>query len=116
MKILIDSCVAPITATRLREAGYDVLYAGDWKPDPGDSAILARAYAEKRVVITIDKDFGELIFARGQAHSGLIRLVSLSLQQQSEVALRVLEQFSADLEDAAIITADAKQARIRTTK
>jgi len=115
LKILVDTCVAPITVTRLREAGHDVLYAGDWKPDPGDSAILARAHAEKRVVLTIDKDFGELIFARGQGHAGLIRLVNLSVKQQSEVALQILQQYASDLERAAIITADAKQARIRTS-
>ena len=35
------------------------------------------AYEESRVLVTIDKDFGELAIVRGQAHSGIVRLVAL---------------------------------------
>jgi hypothetical protein len=45
-------------------AGHDVIWAGDWSDDPGDEAILARASEERRVLVTLDKDFGELAIVR----------------------------------------------------
>ena len=60
MKVLLDSCVSGQTAETVRQAGHDVTWAGDWPSDPGDEQILQRAAAESRVLVTIDKDFGEL--------------------------------------------------------
>ncbi|GIL11807.1 MAG: hypothetical protein BroJett038_05270 [Chloroflexota bacterium] len=50
-----------------------MLYAGEWIEDPGDDEILARAYEERRILVTLDKDFGELAVVRGTAHAGIIR-------------------------------------------
>ena len=36
----------------------------------GDDEILARAYAEQRILVTIDKDFGELAIVHGRPHCG----------------------------------------------
>ena len=43
-----------------REAGHDVVWAADWPTVPGDKEILRRAHQEARVLVTLDKDFGEL--------------------------------------------------------
>ena len=59
MKVLLDTCVWGGARIPLTEAGHDVVLAGDWSEDPGDVAILARAGAEGRVLVTLDKDFGE---------------------------------------------------------
>jgi predicted nuclease of predicted toxin-antitoxin system len=64
--------------TELVAAGYDVVWTGDWSEDPGDEAILATAYSENRILVTLDKDFGELAIVRGTAHCGILRLVNLS--------------------------------------
>ena len=55
-------------------------WAGEWPQDPGDEEILRRAHQESRVLVTLDKDFGELAIVRGQVHSGIVRLVALSAQ------------------------------------
>lgn len=73
MKLLLDSCISGTAASELRAAGLDVLYAGEWIEDPGDDEILARAYEERRILVTLDKDFGELAVVRGTAHAGIIR-------------------------------------------
>lgn len=44
----------------LAAAGHDVIWAGDWPSDPGDEEILDQAAAQGRVLVTLDKDFGEL--------------------------------------------------------
>ena len=58
MKLLLDSCVSDGAAAGLRELGHDVASAAEWPADPGDEAILQRADAEGRIVVTLDKDFG----------------------------------------------------------
>ena len=50
---------------RLRQDGHDVLWIREVAPGSPDSAVLARAHAEDRLLITCDKDFGELVFKRG---------------------------------------------------
>ncbi len=90
MKLLLDSCVWGGAVGRLRAAGHDVVWSGDWSADPGDEEILARALAEGRVLVTLDKDFGELAIVRELPHAGILRLVGLSALQQAEVTLRVI--------------------------
>jgi predicted nuclease of predicted toxin-antitoxin system len=78
LKVLLDSCVWGGVRKGLSDAGHDVVWAGDWSTDPGDEEILDRAHQEVRVLVTLDKDFGELAIVRGLPHSGLSRLVDLS--------------------------------------
>ena len=78
MKLLLDTCVWGGAVAPLKVAGHDVIWAGDWPADPGDEEILGQAYQEGRILITLDKDFGELAVVREQAHAGIIRLVVLS--------------------------------------
>ena len=75
MKILLDTCVWGGVVLELRAAGHDVVWAGDWQEDPGDDEILERAHGEGRVLVTLDKDFGELAIVHERPHSGIIRLV-----------------------------------------
>src|SRR5579859_6681058 len=66
MQLLLDACVWSGAVEELRAAGHDVIYAADWSPDPGDEEILRRAHEQSRVLITLDRDFGELAAIRGQ--------------------------------------------------
>ena len=54
MKVILDTCISPITKLKLEEGGYDVIWTGDWQTDPGDEEILKFAYREKRILITLD--------------------------------------------------------------
>ena len=60
MKVLLDTCVWGGARGELAGAGHDVVWSGDWPEDPGDEEILATAFREGRVLVTLDKDFGEL--------------------------------------------------------
>ena len=60
MKLLRDTCIWGGAADVLRMSGHDVIRSGDWDEDPGDEKILAMALAQDRVLITLDKGFGEL--------------------------------------------------------
>ena len=113
MRILLDSCISGGVAQALRNTGNDVEYAGDWPEDPGDEEILAFAHQEQRVVITLDKDFGELAVRRSMPHCGIVRLVGFRSRQQEVVCRRILTDYSSDLQMGALITAEPGRVRVR---
>ena len=69
MKLLLDACVWGGARQELEAAGHDVVWAGEWPTDPGDEEILAHAHREGRVLVTLDKDFGELAVVYKIPHS-----------------------------------------------
>jgi predicted nuclease of predicted toxin-antitoxin system len=113
MKVLLDSCVWGHARTALESAGHDVVCAADWRADPGDVEILARATAEGRILVTLDKDFGELAIVQGLAHAGIVRLADLSAREQGPVCVRVLAQHGVELATGAIVTVSPGRVRIR---
>ena len=113
MKVLLDSCVWGGARTELVANGHDVIWAGDWAEDPGDDEILARAHREGRVLVTVDKDFGELAVVQKRPHSGIIRLVGFAARKQASACLGVLSRVGNELTRGAIATASATQLRLR---
>ncbi|NJN96967.1 MAG: DUF5615 family PIN-like protein [Anaerolineales bacterium] len=113
MRLLLDTCVWGGSCHELQAAGHDVLWTGDWPEDPGDEEILNFAFQEERILVTLDKDFGELAIVHGKPHFGIIRLVNFSARQQASVCLRVLALYGHDLQSGAIVTVDPNRLRIR---
>jgi predicted nuclease of predicted toxin-antitoxin system len=114
MKILLDSCVWGKARVELEAAGHDVVWSGDWPKDPGDEEILARAHEQGRILVTLDKDFGELAVLRGTPHNGIVRLVNISARQQAAICSQVLARHGAELQKGAIVTAEPGRLRIRS--
>lgn len=112
MKLLLDTCVWGGALPELQTAGHDVIWSGNWETDPGDAEILQRAYEEDRVLVTLDKDFGELAILRQLPHAGIMRPVNFSARQQAPVCLNIIENYADDLA-AAIITVQPNLVRIR---
>jgi predicted nuclease of predicted toxin-antitoxin system len=75
----------------LRRQGHDVRYAAEIQPRESDDFVLAFAVSEKRVLLTCDKDFGELCFRRALPSSGVILLRSRDVTAAGRI--RVLEAF-----------------------
>jgi predicted nuclease of predicted toxin-antitoxin system len=113
VRLLLDTCVWGKARAELEAAGHDVIWAGDWPSDPGDDEILARAYAEKRILVTLDKDFGELAIVHARPHCGIVRLVGISARQQATICLRVFGSHGTELEAGGIVTAELGRLRIR---
>jgi len=116
VKLLLDTCVSGAARQALEAAGHDVIWSVEWDSDPGDEVILSRARAEGRILVTIDKDFGELAIVRGHLHAGIVRLVGLRSGQQGPVCREVLERYGAELRKGAIVTAGLSRVRIRPTE
>ena len=113
MKLLLDTCVWGGACRDLETAGHDVVWTGIWPSDPGDEEILAFAHREGRVLVTLDKDFGELAVVRRIPHSGIVRLVNISARRQASVCQHVLERYGDMLQSGAIVTAEPGRLRIR---
>lgn len=113
MKLLLDTCVWGGARKDLEAAGHDVIWSGDWSADPGDEVILERAYKEGRVLVTLDKDFGELAIVYKKPHAGILRLVNIAARQQGPVCLHVIGIHGEDLSAGAIVTAAPGRLRIR---
>ena len=73
MRLLADENFPLVTVTALRQQGHDVVWIHTDAPGNSDQEILVRAQAEERIILTFDKDFGELAFRCGlPAKSGII--------------------------------------------
>jgi len=78
-----------------------------------DDAILALAVEQHRVLITIDKDFGDLIFHRNLPHKGVIRLEDSKPQLQIRYLNTVFKKHMDEVPNG-IIVAEHGTIRVRT--
>jgi predicted nuclease of predicted toxin-antitoxin system len=113
MKFLLDSCISSFAVRDLRDAGYDVLWIPEIGKDPGDDAILQEAFDKNLILVTADKDFGELVFVFGKPHPAVIRLVDIPAKNQGKVLLRLISTHRSDIEKQALITVDRYRVRVR---
>lgn len=90
MKFLSNENVAFDAIAALREKGHDVVWIKTDAPGSSDEVVLARAVAEERILITFDKDFGELAFRRGLPASCGIILFRIPMPSSSYVAHAVV--------------------------
>jgi predicted nuclease of predicted toxin-antitoxin system len=60
MRILADECIGRSIVERLRRDGFDVAWGAEECPGAKDEMVLARAVDARRVLLTVNKDFGEV--------------------------------------------------------
>jgi predicted nuclease of predicted toxin-antitoxin system len=99
MKFMVDECVGPSVADWLRFLGYDVLSSFDDLRGLADDMVLQKACLEDRIVITCDKDFGDMVFRQQMNHYGviLLRLNDERPTNKIRVIKEVIENYSKDL-------------------
>lgn len=76
MRFLVDECVGPSVASWLRENNHDAKSAYEDCRGWADERILETARSEGRIVVTMDKDFGDMVFRMKLPHCGIILLRS----------------------------------------
>lgn len=114
MKFLVDRCAGHRLAEWLRKSGHDVVESRERGPDPGDAVILRWAADDRRVLVTIDTDFGRIVFAEGALHCGVVRLPDVPAPARIALMAQVLERHAQDLEAEAIVT--VRGGRIRVSR
>jgi predicted nuclease of predicted toxin-antitoxin system len=112
VRFLVDQCAGRRVADWLKEKGHDVLEARSFGPDPGDRALLARAAAEERVLVTLDKHFGRFVFLERNEQAGLIRLPDLPVEERIRLVDQILASHGADLQARKIVTVRGSRIRV----
>ena len=98
MQFLADEDFPGIAVRWLREVGHDVLWARTSMPGQSDAAVLEAAQRESRVVLTCDKDFGELAFHWGLPASCGVVLFRFPSSSPETFLDRVKELLAAEKE------------------
>lgn len=112
MRFLIDRCAGHRLALWLRDEGHEVFESKDLGPDPGDRELLRLAREQNRVLVTLDKDFGEIIYLERVPHRGMVRLPDIPSDERNLLMRLVLESHREDLEKGAMITVKGDRIRV----
>jgi predicted nuclease of predicted toxin-antitoxin system len=108
MKLLADENLDRLIVERLRRDGYEVLYVAEVEPRITDNEVLQRANDLEALLLTADKDFGELVFQQSlKASFGvvLIRLSGLSVERKAQIVSEAFHKFEKDfLRSFSVIT------------
>jgi predicted nuclease of predicted toxin-antitoxin system len=115
MRFLADENIHADLVTWLRSRGHDVSYAAETMPSEPDESVLRRANGECRVLVTSDKDFGDLVVHRRLASCGvlLLRLRSPSMADR----IRRLEAIWRSIEErlqGSFTVVGERRVRVRT--
>jgi predicted nuclease of predicted toxin-antitoxin system len=102
MNLLADESVDQPIVTRLRQEGHSVVYVAEVSPSISDDAVLQQANSQGALLLTADKDFGELVFRHNRVHAGvvLIRLFGMLAEIKAEIVAETLRDRAADLPGA----------------
>jgi predicted nuclease of predicted toxin-antitoxin system len=95
MKFLADEGIDRSIVDCLRRQGYDVFYVIEETRSLDDDILLDIAAEENRILITRDKDFGELVFRLQKAHAGviLIRLEGYTTMERADMVCRLVKHY-----------------------
>ncbi len=99
---------------RLREEGHEVLYVAEMDPGIPDETILERANKNNALLLTTDKDYGELIFRQNRISAGvlLIRLIGLSKIEKAGIVSSIIHDHSNELSQSFTVVSPGR-VRIR---
>jgi predicted nuclease of predicted toxin-antitoxin system len=116
VKFLADMGVSPLTVRALRQQGYDAVHLMDERlerlPDP---QIMVKAVQEKRIVLTFDLDFGDLLATSADTLPSVIifRLKTPTPVITTDRLLAALSKFESALMTGAILMVEDKRYRLR---
>jgi len=102
MNLLADEGVERQIVESLRQAGHEVPYIAELEPGISDDVILAQANKGQFLLVTLDKDFGELVYRQGLLHTGVIMLRLAGLQPETKTTLvtQVIQQRGPEMVNA----------------
>jgi len=103
MNLLADEGVDGPVVERLRQDGHAVLYVAEMVPGIADEEILRKANEHLSLLVTADKDFGEMVFRQNLLSAGgvvLIRLAGLSPKGKAAVVSKVFRDRGTELPQA----------------
>ncbi len=102
MNFIADENVDQQIVDYLRKNGYDVLYVEEMAPGVSDEIVLSKANETNSLLITADKDFGEMVFRQKHLTAGviLIRLAGIPPSKKAELILSAINQHSSEIKNS----------------
>ncbi|RMI24943.1 MAG: hypothetical protein D6681_01715 [Calditrichaeota bacterium] len=101
MRFLANENFPLVSVNLLREAGYEVAAVIQDSPGARDSEVLQRAVTGQRIVLTFDRDYGQLVYrTKLPAPAGMVyfRFDPLTPEEPAQRLLHLLEQKNISLE------------------
>jgi predicted nuclease of predicted toxin-antitoxin system len=117
LRLLCDEGVERQIVESLRSAGHVVSYIAESDPGLTDEAVLALANESGALLVTNDKDFGELVFRRGLISQGvmLLRLAGMAPVEKGRLVAAVVAEHEVELQSAfCVVTSTAVRIRPRS--
>ena len=105
MRFLVDECVGTTVSEFLKSNNHTVFSVFDELRGASDEDLLHKSYTEDYILITSDKDFGEMIFKSQKLHKGiiLIRCQPNNFKQKIVVLTKLLSNYSDKLENNFVV-------------
>ena len=115
IRFLADESCDFAVVRSLRAASYDIEAIVEIASGESDANIIEMAVKKNRILITEDRDFGELVYAHQKQHGGiiLVRYPSTARKGMAEAILDLVRQKSGTLVDCFVVVSPLK-IRIRT--
>ncbi len=114
MKFLLDVCLSSAALVQLlKDAGHEPISAFALNPSADDAELLETARIQEMVLVTEDRDFGELVVVHEIPHGPIIRLVRMSVRQYCRAMQEVLSAHADELQGSVLLTVSRGGIRIR---
>src|SRR3990170_3934373 len=99
MRFLVDECTGPAVAHWLRRQNHNVISVFDEMRGADDRKVIQKAFEQDRILITNDKDFGDLVFREKMPHKGVILLRLEDERPANKIAVlkHLLEKYEKSL-------------------
>ena len=99
LRFLVDVNVGLAVAVSLRDSGHDVVFAGDVDWRMPDADMLSLAHDERRIILTMDTDFGELVYHSEQPQAGvlLLRMPGANREDKIRVVQEIVNRYGDQL-------------------
>lgn len=99
IRFLVDVNVGVAVADNLRHSGHDAVFAGDLDWCMPDAGVLSVAHQEQRIILTMDTDFGDLVYHSQQPHAGvlLLRMPGANRDERIRVVQEIVSRYGDQL-------------------
>ena len=113
--ILADENISEVVVTRLRSDGWKVMHVAELAPSISDTEVLELAAAHGSLILTADKDFGELVVGQSLPCKGviLVRLAGVPIPRRAEMISTLLSECMNELDGAFTVLSANGRVRIR---
>ncbi len=110
MRFLVDECTGSKVAEWLRGENHEVFSVFDEARGMTDNEILIKAFTENWILITNDKDFGEMVFRERRKHQGVVFMQLDDEQAANKIKIlrRLLEGYAEKLPEQFVVVTETK--------